>query len=499
MAFVSLFWTKNEMSTGPVNLQLSLACLVKFLVTGALLFSPSAFASSTLDHNDPVASVILGVTGIFLFGVIGRYIALRLKQPGVLGELLMGVFLGNIAWFFGGQLVIVLREGSAIFTIMRELFQGNNLPEAVKMAVPDSFYADQVLAALSSPQGSDYFKIAYIVDIFSRYGVIFLLFMVGLESSVEELKHTGKEAIFVACIGVVAPMILGFTLSYFFMPEASFSADLFVGAALSATSIGITARVLKEMQVLHIREAKTILGAAMLDDILALILLAIVSGIVLTGSLDAFMLLRIVVMAILFFAMVLLICPWIIRKAIHLLRFLAIGEAKLIISFIFLMALAWFATMVQLATIIGAFAAGLVMHDEYFNARDENNSQETSIQSLISPLESILAPLFFMLIGIQVKLETFFNWQVLALALGLIIVAIAGKLIAGLGANARDNRLFIGIGMLPRGEVGLVFASIGRTLGVISDTLFSAIILMVMITTLITPPLLKWSYAKNKN
>ena len=161
------------------------------------------------------------------------------------------------------------------------------------------------------------------------------------------------------------------------------------------------------------------------------------------------------------------------------------------------MALAWLASLVQLAAIIGAFAAGVILHDNYFKETAKEHEEENlSIHQLISPLESILAPLFFMVIGIQVKLEAFFDWQVLFLATGLIIAAIVGKLVSGLGGNIKDDRLLIGIGMLPRGEVGLVFASIGRTLGVVSDQLFSAIVLMVIITTFIAPPLLKARYTK---
>ena len=458
-----------------------------------------AFASDGGDHSDPVAPVILGVTTIFFFAIIGRYIARRLNQPGVLGELLMGVLVGNLCYLFGLQLVAILREGSSIFNVMKELLIGTSLPQAVTSAIPNPFYAQQVTEALSGPEGTEYLKIAYTIDIFSRYGVIFLLFMVGLESSVAELKHTGKESILVAIIGVVAPMLLGFGVAYFLMPSASYQADLFIAATLSATSIGITARVLSEMNKLRTREARTILGAAMLDDILGLLILAVVSSIVISGSVEVMVVVRIIIYSILFFIGTLWLGPIILRKAVHFFRFLEPWESKLFISFIFVMALAWLASFIQLAAIIGAFAAGIILHEGYFKSKDKSYQKEDrSIQHLISPLESILAPMFFMVIGIQVKLETFYSWNVIILASGLIVAAILGKLVSGLGANRKDDRLLIGIGMLPRGEVGLVFASIGRTLGVISDDLFSAIVLMVMITTFIAPPLLKARYASRK-
>jgi Kef-type K+ transport system membrane component KefB len=450
------------------------------------------------DHADPVASVLLGVTVIFFFAILGRYIARLLHQPGVLGELLMGVLVGNIAYLCGNELVVILREGSSIFNIMKEMLAGTPLNQSVDSIIQNPFYAQQVTQALSGPEGTEYLKIAYIVDIFSRYGVIFLLFMVGLESSVEELKHTGRESMLVAIIGVIAPMLLGFGAAYVLIPDSSFQSDLFIAATLSATSIGITARVLKEMNKLRTREARTILGAAMLDDILGLIILAVVSSVVIGGIVDIAMVVRIIIYSLLFFIGSLVLGPILLRKSIHFFRFLEPWESKLFISFFFVMSLSWLASFVQLAAIIGAFAAGVILHDDYFKTEDSSHKDNRSIQQLVAPLESILAPMFFMVIGIQVKLETFYNWKVIVLAGGLIIAAILGKLISGYGANKKDDRLLIGIGMLPRGEVGLVFASIGRTLGVISDELFSAIVLMVMITTFIAPPLLKARYTYKK-
>ncbi|KTC88630.1 cation:proton antiporter [Fluoribacter dumoffii] len=458
------------------------------------IFPAAAFASASPDHIDPVAFVLLGVTTIFFFAIIGRYTARRLHQPSVLGELLIGIFIGNLFYHYGFPLAVLLREGSAIFDIMKQILQGVPINQAVASIIPEPNYARQVVEALNGPHGADFLKITYVVDIFSRYGVIFLLFMVGLESSIEEMKHTGRDSFFVALLGVVAPMLLGFAVAYMLMPNGSYQTDLFIAATLSATSIGITARVLTEMKKLRTREAKIILGAAMLDDVLGLIILAVVSSLVISGEVDMLVLLRIIISAALFFTGSLFFGPIILRKAIYFFRFLEPWEAKLFISFIFIMALSWLASVLQLATIIGAFTAGIILHDDYFDKKSLSTKDRRSIYHLLSPLESILSPMFFIVIGIQVKLECFYHWNVLILASGLILAAVAGKLISGYGARPSDDRLLIGIGMLPRGEVGLVFASIGRTLGVISDDLFSAIVLMVMITTFIAPLLLKIRY-----
>lgn len=454
-----------------------------------------AFASPEMNESDPITFVLLGVTAIFFFAILGRYIARRLNQPSVLGELLMGVLIGNLFYYFGFQLIILLREGSSTFDIVSEMLKGASLTQAVATVIPNSEYAQQALSALSGPHGADYLKIAYVVDIFSRYGVIFLLFMVGLESSIEDLRHTGRDSFLVAIIGVIAPMILGFAMAFILMPEASYQADLFIAATLSATSIGITARVLAEMKKIRTQEARTILGAAMLDDVLGLIILAVVSSVVLHGAVDVMVVVHIVIASLAFFIGSILLSPFILRKSIYFFRFLDPWEAKLFISFLFIMFLSWLASFIHLATIIGAFTAGVIIRDDYFKVLDGDRKISQTIYHLLSPLESILAPIFFILIGIQVKLESFCHLNVIILAIGLVFAAVIGKLISGLGANAKNDRLLIGIGMLPRGEVGLVFASIGRSLGVISDDLFSAIVLMVMITTFIAPPLLKARYA----
>ncbi len=468
-----------------------------FLVLLGCLFLPKfAFAAGANSHEDPVASVALWVTLIFFFGVMGRYIAQRLNQPGVLGELLMGVVLGNLCYFLGLPLAVLLREGGVVFDVMGSILEGSSVAEAVYTVLPRLPEAKQVTAVLKGSDGTNLIRVAYVVDSFSRYGVIFLLFMVGLETSIDEIKHTGRESIRVAILGVVAPIICGFLVTLLLVPSASLKTDLFLAATLCATSVGITARVLKELKKIRTREAKTILGAAMIDDVLGLIILAMVSSVVLTGVVDITTLVRVLLQVVLFFTGVLLMGPWVLRRMVALFRFLEPWEAKLVISFVFVMALSWLATIVQLASIIGAFAAGLIIHDGFFDGHALDGERDTQIRELVAPLEALLAPLFFMLIGIQVKLEAFLDWHVLLVSAGLTIAATIGKLVSGWGGAKKDDRLLIGIGMLPRGEVGLVFASIGRTLGVLSDNLFSAIILMVIITTFVAPPWLKLRYAK---
>jgi len=228
-----------------------------------------------------------------------------------------------------------------------------------------------------------------------------------------------------------------------------------------------------------------------MDDVLGLVMLAIVSGIVVTGSVSVTDTARTILLASMFIVGALLLGPHFLKFIIWMLRRLDVLEAKLFISFAFVMFLAWAASLAGLATIVGAFAAGLLMLDSQFRHWGDHRQHRYTIKELFAPIEAILVPIFFVLMGIQVKLEMFMDWQVIAMALALLAAAIAGKVISGLGLRGKGNRLAVGIGMMPRGEVGLVFASIGKTLGVIDAAMFSAVVLMVVVTTLATPPLLK--------
>jgi Kef-type K+ transport system membrane component KefB len=239
------------------------------------------------------------------------------------------------------------------------------------------------------------------------------------------------------------------------------------------------------------KEARLILGAAVIDDILGLLMLSIVSGIVVSGGVEITEILLVIFLATVFLVSAVLIGPYFLRIVIRYLCKLDLVEAKMFTSYFFVMVLAWLANLVGLATIVGAFTAGLVLQESYFKSCRILPNKSYTIKDLIMPLEVILVPIFFVLMGVQVKVESFLDPQVIFAGAGLLIAAVIGKVAAGYFAGKSVNRLAVGFGMLPRGEVGLIFAAIGKTLGVIDDFLFSAIVLMVIVTTLIAPPLLK--------
>ncbi len=372
--------------------------------------------------------------------------------------------------------------------------QGVELDEAVNQRISDPAVAAKLLVVISGEWGGALFGIAHAVDVFSRYGVIFLLFLVGLESSIEEMRAAGTPSLKVAVVGMVSPFFLGLLATWVFIPDADIGTLLFIGATLGATSVGITARVLKEMNCVHRPESHVILGAAIVDDVLGLISLAIVSGIVVSGGIDGYHMLQTIALATLFVVAAFFGGPPIVRGVIRMMDSFEVREAKIFVSFMFVMSLAWFANLVGLATIIGAFAAGLILNDGYFRRwHDEKNPRHQclKVKDLMAPLEAVLVPIFFVLIGLQVKLESFLSLDVILFAAALTVAAVIGKVVSGYVAGQGLNRLAIGFGMMPRGEVGLIFATLGKGLGVINDSLFSAIVLMVVITTLLSPPLLK--------
>ena len=456
---------------------------------------PMSSAAETI-HGDPIAPVILGVTTILAFAIIGRVGARKLGQPTVLGELLMGILLGNIAWYFRFDLITVLREGPRVFEIVNSSLTGANINDvATAIFGPDK--GAELVAIITGKKGGEVIQVAHAVDVFSRYGVIFLLFMVGLETNLGEMKRVGADSIRVAVLGVVMPVTLGFACVQLMRPDIALNSAMFIAATLAATSIGITAQVLKELGRSHSREGRIILGAAIGDDVLGLIILAVVSGIVVSGSVDVAELSVVVLLSSLFLILAFVLGPTVVRWLAKVMNRLDIVEAKMFTSYLFVMVLAWMANLVGLATIVGAFAAGIILHDGIFKEhQDAEKDKAFTVRELIQPLEVILVPIFFILMGMQVKIESFLSWPVLTLAGGLLLAAVAGKIFSGIGCKPPSDKWIVGIGMLPRGEVGLVFAAIGRSLDVIDDSIFAAIVLMIFVTTLAAPPLLKIAIAR---
>jgi Kef-type K+ transport system membrane component KefB len=288
------------------------------------------------------------------------------------------------------------------------------------------------------------------------------------------------------------------------LPEHSAYAHAFLGAALTATSVGITARVLSDLGRSKSAEARVILGAAVIDDVLGLVILAIVSGAIASANAGTAIaygsIALIVVKAVLFLGGALALGA-VVSPRLFTLASRARGRGVLLgTALVFMFALSWLAALIGLAPIVGAYAAGLILEHVHF--QDFRERGEMELEEAIKPVATLLVPVFFVLMGMQVELAAFARVEVLGLAAALTVAAVAGKQACSLGAIGGGlDRLSIGIGMIPRGEVGLIFASIGATLmigqeRIIDEAVFSAVVIMVIVTTMATPPALKWSLSR---
>lgn len=407
--------------------------------------------------------LLLLLTILILALTAMRWATDRLDQPSVLGELLLGALLGNLGVSFGEPLFEILMNPEST--------------ESLAESAPDAAHVATVFQALA------------------EIGAVLLLFSAGLETSVAKMRRVGGRATVVALVGVVAPFSLAYLTCLLLHVEMDVAGHLFLAATLSATSVGITASVLKDLKAIERPESEVILGAAVIDDVLGLVLLAIVSRIAISGSVDGFLVGKTLAIAMVFIVVVIFAGERLAATGLAITRRLDKQNGLLFFALAFVFAFSWIAQSVGLAAIVGAFAAGLVMPNSTTNGKPENNDFQANptVLAAVSPIERFLSPLFFLYVGMQVDVRFFLDSQTLLLALVFCVCAVVGKLMAGLVAGRDLHRLSIGIGMVPRGEVGLVFLGAGRSLGVISDSLFAALVIVVFMTTLITPPALKWA------
>jgi Kef-type K+ transport system membrane component KefB len=417
------------------------------------------------EAHETLPKVLLVLLLMLFVAKLGGDLMERVGQPAVLGELIFGILLGNLAVL---HLPVV---GNALNTVLHD---------------PDVYVFITVLAEI---------------------GVILLLFEVGLESTIREMMSVGVSSLLVALLGVAAPLGLGMLVGHWFLPQDSWTVHLFLGAVMAATSVGITARVLRDINQMQRHEAKIILGAAVIDDILGLVVLAVAQGIVAANnsgqSLALGAIVLIVLKAVGFFVGAIAIGTLVSRKMYKAATYLRVQGVLLSLTLAWCFLVAYIGTLVGVAPIVGAFAAGLVLEETTFV---DWHGGEKALEDLLRPITAFLVPVFFVHTGMGVRLEYFAKPSVLIFAAVLTLCAILGKQVCALGVYRKGlNRLAIGIGMIPRGEVGLIVATIGRSIKtaqgepLISDNTFSATVIMVVITTLMTPPALKWAFARHGN
>ncbi|MDV2996376.1 MAG: High-affinity Na(+)/H(+) antiporter NhaS3 [Chroococcidiopsis sp. SAG 2025] len=433
--------------------------------TPLLLTAPEAEANSALV----LAGVLLSLVVIYFASKVGGEISNRFGLPPVLGELVGGVIVGVSALH-----LLVFPEGGADATsslIMNFLQTTAGLaPEEVAPT-----YAAQ----------------SEVVSVLAELGVVILLFEIGLESNLRELMAVGIQAAVVACVGVAVPFGAGTAglMIWFGVPAVP---AIFAGAALTATSIGITSKVLSELGTLNSREGQIILGAAVIDDVLGIIVLAVVASLAKTGEVDVGNVVYLIISASGFLLGAILLGNVFNKTFVTVVDRLKTRGELVIPAFIFAFVMSYLAAAIHLEAILGAFAAGLVL--------DETDKRK-ELQKQVVPIADMLVPIFFVTVGAKTDLGVLnpavpSNREGLIIAIFLIAVAIVGKVVTGAAVFGQPgiNRLAIGVGMIPRGEVGLVFAGVGSASGVLSKPLEAAIIMMVILTTFLAPPLLRFVF-----
>lgn len=398
-----------------------------------------------------VTQLIFQLFLIFLAAKVAAELSERAGQPAVLGELLAGVVIGPFALGWVG---------------------------VAPAAVVSEFHGDAAAAQEA---------VTLVHHVLAEIGVIVLLFFVGLETRIADIWQVGLRAVLVAVLGVITPFVLGFVLVGPLLGYPQLEAA-FIGAAMVATSVGITARVLRDLGVLDSVEARVILAAAVIDDILAMVILAIVTGLATTGRADPITIALIAGQAVVFTGFAALVGTGMVRRyGLHLER-LRMDGAPLAVALLVMLGMASLAAGIGLAAIIGAFLAGMV----FAEAREHFELEQQTL-----PIYQFLAPFFFVITGTQVDWRLFTDPAIMGLAGAVTLVAVAGKLVGcGLGALGMGRRAvaIIGAGMVPRGEVGLIVASLGLSLGAITGQVFGVVVVMSLLTTVMVPPVLHRLY-----
>ena len=432
-------------------------------------FTIPLLGSSTnepVDNTMVVAAVLLSLVVIYLASKVGGELSNKLGFPPVLGELVGGVVIGTSVLH-----LLVFPEGgtdSSNSLIMSFLqITAGLTPEATPA----------VFAAQSE-----------VISVLAELGVIILLFEIGLESNFKDLMDVGIQAFVVAVVGVAVPFAAGTAGLMIIFGIAPVPA-IFAGAALTATSIGITSRVLSEIGRLNSKEGQIILGAAVIDDILGIIVLAVVASLAKDGAVDVGNVIYLIASATGFIIGAVILGNVFNKSFVAIADVLKTRGGVVIPAFIFAFIMSYLADIINLEAILGAFAAGLVL---------EETEKRKELQKQVIPIADMLVPIFFVAVGAKTDLGVLnpaipTNREGLVMATFLITIAIIGKVITGLAVFGQPgiNRLAIGVGMIPRGEVGLVFAGVGAASGVLSKPLGAAIIMMVIITTFLAPPLLR--------
>jgi len=468
----------------------------RLLMLPLILVAMGACISAS-SQNDPFAPAFEAFAIVLIATLIGRFIARKLNLSLVLGEVMMGIIIGTLFSALHRPGVVVIRNQSTILSIINKLDDNIPLDDAVLTTVKESSIPpdDKILLIETFNEGDAerYILMARILLLFSSFGIALLLFSVGLQSNILEIIRLGPKGILIALTGITLSGFLGYYFTLLIFPGADPKLPLFIGGALCSSSTGMTARVFKEMNKMETPEAKLVMSAAVFDDILGLVLLAILSGVVASGEPQIEAMAFILLKAILFLGGVILVGLYVLPRIIRPIESLDPQNIRLLFPMILLLLMCWLADYIGLAMTIGAFAAGLMITEKLFSS---NQDLHQTVEKLIAPIEGIFVPVFFVLMGVQVDITLFADIKVLGVGLLMTLVAALGKIGAAILLPKNINKIIVGMGMIPRGEVALIFMSIGKLVGVINAQFYAIIVMVILLTISLTPPALRWAFKR---
>ena len=441
--------------------------------------------------------ILLGFAIILALALVGRFIMARLGQPGVLGEIGMGILLGNIGVALAVPAIEIVAQMDQVSQVIDTMLEENvsltvASRQVLTLARPEAADdAAHITDLLNGPDGSLLLALGQAARLFSNLGVVLLMFMTGLKATVGKLAASGSSALSVAAAGAVLPFGAVFGVSWAMRADEPLVAHMFLGALFVDTILGLTARVFGDAEQADSREAQVVLGAGVMDQVLMLILIAVLSTMARTSEPSWGEIGSVAGLALVYVGILTVFGEKLVRFIVPLFDRLDFRSGRFLFALALVFTLAWLAALSGISAVMGGFAAGLILNEARLPAAEGGRT----VRERVEPVEGLFSPVFFVLVGMQVDMTAFGNPDALMLAGGLLVAGLASKYVAGLVAGGGVSRKIVGIAMMPRGGTTLIFAGIGRELDLINDEVFAALAIFVIISMIVTGSLLQKALA----
>lgn len=459
------------------------------------VMGPSAVLAASGVAAFPI--ILLGFAIILGLALVGRFVMSKLGQPGVLGEIGMGMLLGNVGVALAIPSVEIVAEISSVNAVVDTMLEENvSLSVAgrqvLTLARPDAAEdAKRIVDLLNGPDGQWLLSLGQAANLFSQFGVVLLMFMTGLRATVGQLAAAGGSAVRVASAGALLPFGAVLGVSLLLRDGEPMLAHLFLAALFVDTILGLTARIFADAGHAESREAQVVLGAGVMNQVLMLILVAVLSTLARSAEPGLGAIGSVVGLALVYIGLLSVFGERLVRVLVPLFDRLDFRSGRFLFAVSLVFLLAWLAALAGLSPVMGGFAAGLILNE----ARLPAAPGRVSVRDRSAPLEALFSPVFFVLVGMRVELKAFADPASLGLAGALVAAGLLTKLAAGWFAGPSVARRVVGLAMMPRGGITLIFAGIGRELDLISDNVFAAMAIFVIVSMVVSGSLLQKALA----